>query len=574
MRQLLFDGFHPSSDDDIKLVEALENLAGTDAQTLRGAIFTRSIVAEFILDVIGYTSDQPLHEQRLLEPAFGNGDFLLPAIRRLMSAWRNAPTPKPAFTDLSHAVRAIELHRRTFNTTYQAVIDVLIQEGLDDTTATALTNQWLSQGDFLLSPIEGQFHFVAGNPPYIRQELIPAPLLAAYRQRYQTLYDRADLYIPFIERSLSLLMVGGNLGFICTNRWIKNRYGGPLRRLVAEHFHLKMYVDMVDTPAFQTDVSTYPAITIISREPPQTTRIAHCPSVDRTTLTSLAVSLKASSLPSNTKWVREVAQVTYGDEPWLIESAEQLAVLRRLEELFPRLEEIGCKVGIGVATGADKVFIGTFTDLDVETDRKLPLVTTRDIVSGEVHWQGQYVINPFTEKGQLVHLPDYPRLHHYLETHRDIIAARHCAKKNPDKWYRTIDRITPTLTHTPKLLIPDIKGEAHIVFEAGMLYPHHNLYYVISDTWDLRALQAILMSAVSRLFIDTYSTKIRGGFLRFQAQYLRRIRVPHWNDVPMPVREALTDAATRRDVRACNQAAFTLYGLTSAEQSAVEGKDT
>lgn len=119
-----------------------------------------------------------------------------------------------------------------------------------------------------MAPLEAGFDFVVGNPPYVRQELIPVALLAEYRSRYQTIYDRADIYVPFIERSLSLLSEGGNLGFICADRWMKNRYGGPLRSLVSERFHLKVYVDMVDTPAFHSDVIAYPAITIISRETP------------------------------------------------------------------------------------------------------------------------------------------------------------------------------------------------------------------------------------------------------------------------------------------------------------------
>jgi hypothetical protein len=36
-----------------------------------------------------------------------------------------------------------------------------------------------------------------------------------YRRRYSTIFDRADIYIPFIERSLSLLAPDGRLGFIC-----------------------------------------------------------------------------------------------------------------------------------------------------------------------------------------------------------------------------------------------------------------------------------------------------------------------------------------------------------------------
>jgi methylase of polypeptide subunit release factors len=92
-----------------------------------------------------------------------------------------------------------------------SVIALLKEEGIAANTATALTDRWLSQGDFLLTPLEGEFDFVVGNPPYIRQELIPAPLLAEYRSRYQTMFDRADIYIPFIERSLSVLSTGGNL---------------------------------------------------------------------------------------------------------------------------------------------------------------------------------------------------------------------------------------------------------------------------------------------------------------------------------------------------------------------------
>ena len=553
------------------VMAATEALATEGGLEARGAIFTRSEVVDFILDLAGYTEDQPLHEKRLLEPSFGGGDFLLPIIQRLLSAWRAARPNGTAVDDLGDALRAVELHHDTFRSTYAAVVALLKREGLSANAATALADRWLSQGDFLLAPLEGQFDFVVGNPPYVRPELIPAPLLAEYRSRYQTMYDRADIYIPFIERSLTALSAGGNLGFICADRWMKNRYGGPLRSLVAERFHLKVYVDMVDTPAFHSDVIAYPAITIISREGGGATRIAHRPSIDRATLTTLAGLLSAQTLPKDAGPVRELARVTNGAEPWLLESSDQMALIRRLEGAFPLLEEAGCKVGIGVATGADKAFIGDFESLDVEPDRKLPLVTTKDIMTGEVQWRGQGVINPFAESGGLVDLGEYPRLRRYLEARRDVIAGRHCAKKAPANWYRTIDRITPALAARPKLLIPDIKGESHIVFEGGELYPSHNLYYVTSDDWDLRALQAVLLSAVSRLFVATYSTKMRGGFLRFQAQYLRRIRIPRWADVPEPLRRELAEAAIKRDVQACNRAVFRLYGLSHEERSALGG---
>lgn len=540
----------------------------------RGAIFTRREVVDFILDLAGYTADRPLHQMRLLEPSFGGGDFLLRIIDRLFAAWRaSSDCAADPFAALSTCIRAVELHRITFNSTRQAVIDRLGAHGLSAALAEALVDAWLIQGDFLLIDLPGRFHFVIGNPPYVRQELIPDALMVAYRARYATIYDRADLYIPFIERSLTQLDDGGQLAFICADRWMKNRYGGPLRQLVASQFHLKTYVDMFGTPAFHSDVIAYPAITVIGRpgrSKARATRIAHRPEISAAVLTQLASELTGEKLPKASA-VREMEGIAAGAEPWILESSDQLDLVRRLESCFPTLEEAGCKVGIGVATGADEAFIGSYEALDVEPDRKLPLVTTRDILAGTVEWRGLGVVNPFADAGGLVNLADYPRLKAYLEARKPEIARRHVAQKAPANWYRTIDRITPSLAAKPKLLIPDIKGEAHVVHEDGTLYPHHNLYFITSETWDLKALQAVLLSGIARLFVAVYSTRMHGGFLRFQAQYLRRIRVPAWQQVPVDIKRELIDAAERGDRAACNQAVFKLYGLDAGERAALGG---
>ena len=550
---------------------AVEELAHAGDIEERGAIFTRREVVDFILDLTGYTSDRLLQKLKLLEPSFGDGDFLFPAIDRLLSAWKaTGKTTRPVET-LGGCIRAVELHRDTFNRTHAELIARLTGARIAARSAAAIADRWLLHGDFLLAELPEAFDVVIGNPPYVRQEMIPDVLLAEYRSRYTTIYDRADLYIPFIERSLRLLGKGGALGFICADRWMKNRYGGPLRSLVAKEFHLKVHVDMTDTPAFHSDVIAYPAITVITREKPGVTRLAYRPEVDGAVLGALAIQLMAKRLPKVAGAVRELAGVTAGAEPWILESSDQLALVRRLEQDFPTIEQAGCKVGIGVATGADQAFIGPFDALDVEDDRKQPLVMTRDILNGTVEWRGFGVVNPFADSGGLVDLAEYPRLKRYLEARKVEIAGRHCARKAPANWYRTIDRITPSLTKRPKLLVPDIKGEAHIVYEEGLLYPHHNLYFITADEWDLRALQAVLLSGIARLFVATYSTRMRGGCLRFQAQYLRRIRVPQWKDVPAAMRRDLKAAAEAQDLAACNRAAFTLYGLSKEERPVLGG---
>lgn len=563
LRQASFPGMCPVED-------ALKGLAAAGIEE-RGAIFTRREVVEFILDLLRYTPDKALYKHRVLEPSFGEGDFLLIVIERLLASWQRHAGDHSAFETLKDSIAAVELHQSSFDATCEKVVGKLREAGIDAHDARRLADRWLVCGDFLLTPLSGPFDYVVGNPPYVRQELIPDALIAAYRERYETIFDRADLYIPFIERSLRLLSDDGALGFICADRWMKNRYGRQLRQLVAERFHLKVYVDMVNTPAFHADVIAYPAITIIANEKPGKTRIARRPEITHKALRTLAKQLLANDTPVPGADVKELAGVASGSEPWILESFDQLALVRRLESEFPLIEEAGCKVGIGVATGADKAFIGPFDELDVEPDRKLPLVMTRDILSGEVNWRGLGIINPFADEGGLVDLRDYPKLRAYLEARRDQIDKRHVAQKAPANWYRTIDRIYPALAGKPKLLIPDIKGEAHIVYEDGKLYPHHNLYFITSDEWDLKALQAVLRSGIAKLFVLIYSTQMRGGYLRFQAQYLRRIRLPCWQHVPDAIKSALIEAAERGDAAACNEVAFKLYGLSRDERAALGG---
>lgn len=552
------------------VIEAVSALSGSGMEE-RGAIYTRREVVDFILDLAGYTSDRPLYKSRLLEPSFGEGDFLLPAIERLLESWKQVGKSKDILSALSDSVRAVELHKDTFESTSEKVLFLLRKHKIQTATARKLLDLWLVQGDFLLFDAPHPFDFVVGNPPYVRQERIPDVLVAEYRRRFTTLYDRADLYIPFIEHSLNSLAKGSSLGLICSDRWMKNKYGGPLRAMVAQNYHLKAYVDMVDTDAFHSEVIAYPAITIISREKPGKTRIAHKPEINRKTLSALSKELMSKKLPVSEGRIKEVTGIASGADPWILESSDQLAVMRRLEARFPVLEDTGCKVGIGVATGADKAFIGPFEKLDVESDRKLPLARTHDILGGQVEWRGDGIINPFAESGGLVDLEQYPKLKAYLEDHRELIAGRHVAKKSPARWYRTIDRIYPELAAQEKLLIPDIKGDAHIVYESGKLYPHHNLYYITAKEWNLRALQTVLMSGIARLFVSIYSTKMRGGYLRFQAQYLRRIRVPYWRDVPADLRKQLRDAALNGDTAMGNEAVYRLYGLNKDERAALGG---
>lgn len=147
-----------------------------------------------------------------------------------------------------------------------------------------------------------------------------------------------------------------------------------------------------------------------------------------------------------------------------------------------------------------------------------------------------------------------------LSKHQEV-RDRHVARRAQDNWYRTIDKVYAEVTGRPKLLLKDMKMHIHPVLEPGGHYPHHNLYYVVSDTWDVEVLGGILLSRIAQAFIEAYCVRMRGGTLRFQAQYLKRIRVPEPSSLSTDAAEELRAAFRARNIGAATQAAAKVYGI-------------
>ncbi len=110
-------------------------------------------------------------------------------------------------------------------------------------------------------------------------------------------------------------------------------------------------------------------------------------------------------------------------------------------------------------------------------------------------------------------------------------------------------------------MVPDIKASAHPVLDPGEFYPHHNLYHVVSEVWDLEVLGGLLLSDLTNLFVGAYCVKMRGGTYRFQAQYLRKIRVPDPTSIQNDVAADLRAAFRRRDRELATHTAAALYGV-------------
>ncbi|AEI63037.1 DNA modification methyltransferase [Corallococcus macrosporus] len=523
-----------------------------------GVVMTKPHIVDLILDLAGYTAARPLTQLRLLEPSAGSGAFLVPAVHRLLEASRR-DSVRPS--ELAEAITAYDIESAHVEAARSSVHEVLLAHDVSSKTATRLVERWIREGDFLLAP-EKPFDVIVGNPPYVRIEQLAPSLQAEYRRRYPSLFDRADLYVAFIERGLDLLKPTGILSFICADRWILNRYGTPLRRKLAENFRVRAYIDLHQASPFESEVIAYPSIFSISPGRSEKVVVAsmsrgtkeECQLIQRHISRHQTFSQSGVSLSTYDSWFQ-------GEEPWVLSTPTHLEALRSLETRFHPIEAGGkAKVRIGVATGSDKVFIVP-QDTDVEADRLVPLVKREDLDSGKIHNAHRCVINTFTTDGRLIDLKHYPRLSRYFHTHEAALRERHVARKKPEGWYRTIDRVYPDIVPVPKLLIPDISGSNEVIFDPGHYHPHHNLYFVTSTAWDMEVLGGLLSSKVALFFIWSYAVKMRGGYLRFQAQYLRRIRLPSPKELPPKLSATIRNAFRLRDFAQLDELALAAYKL-------------
>ena|SRR5258708_2721015 len=536
-------------------------------QEKNGAVYTKPWVVELILDLAGYTSESNLVERLAIEPAAGNGAFLASMALRLTISCQRQNRP---ISDMTASLLGYELDQDSAHRARSAVTSALTELDIPREEALHLADGWIRIGNYLLdAPGLPSADFVIGNPPYIRLEDMDDATMGAYRAMYRTMRGRADIYVAFFEAALRGLDPGGVCAFICADRWMFNQYGAELRRLVTKGFSVETVVEMHNADAFDLEVSAYPAITVIRRGKQGPIAVgklgSHGEAPGKDTLAASLHAIRSGSselqVPSSIQAARVETWFT-GTDPWPCVAPARLALLRRLEEEFLPLEaaESGTNVGIGVATGLDEVFITSDPEL-VEPSRLLPLAMAADTRDGRFHWSGHYLVDPWLPQG-LVNLDQFPRLKGYLMLHAERLRERYTSQQHPRQWYRTIDRVDHTLTKKHKLYIPDIKDRLNPVLDGGQTYPHHNLYFVQSEQWDPEVLGGLLLSAVGQFFVECYGVRMRGGYFRFQAQYLRRIRVPRPQDISAVQTATLVDAFRRRDVALATRIALDVYHIS------------
>jgi type I restriction-modification system DNA methylase subunit len=421
------------------------------------------------------------------------------------------------------------------------------------------------------------FDVVIANPPYVRQEGIKVIKPALKTEFGPFFCGTADIYTYFYKRGTELLKTGGHLCFIAPNKFMRAGYGKNTRELLTEKVSLKTVIDFCDLPIF--DATTYPSILLVEKRPPaekETTLAATF--TDASQLERIEETLGTVGFPMPVSSLRK--------EGWSLERPEVLRLMEKLRKAgTPLGEYVKGRLYYGIKTGFNEAFVideATRARLIAEDPKSAELIKPwlrgRDIKKWKAEWAGLYVI--FTRRG--TDIEKYPAIKRHLAKFREHLEPKKSERDNrgrkpgPYKWFEIQDNIAYyEQFNSPKIIYPDIAQHTEFTWDESKALLGNTAYIIPTDKqW----LVGLLNSTTVWWFYVNLSSTIRGGFVRFIAQYMEQLPIPALPDgqktpIAALVQQILADPGSPNVSRLeaeIDRLVYRLYDLTADEIAIVE----
>jgi hypothetical protein len=437
----------------------------------RCGVYTRPEVVRRILDGVGWREDVYLARSTLLEPAAGDGAFVVEAARRLVISSLRHGIPLTAQA-LVNRIRAFELHRPEALRARSRIVDTLRELGVHHLTANACAESWLTNTDFLLADLApGFFTHAVGNPPYVRWSKIPTKLKAVYTSTLPREMIRGDLFLPFLNRALDLLGTNGRCGFVCSDRWRFMAFAESFRSKWLPRLKIASEHALPAAEAFVKNVDSYPTILIASKRRAKT-RDA------------------------------EMDRIKTGKT----------------------LIELGYVVKVGPALGHTPAFVLGCDEHDVEPKLLRPWIDGAEITEGGIDWRRRRIILMYGEDGKLIELQRFPLLEARLRRFRSQLKKRSIVLRGAP-WFRPIDRIHAPDWMRPKLLVPELAKVPRVAIDRTGAIPSHGVYAIFAPDDDVETLYEKLRDGKLAKALDGIAPKVKGGYTRCYRRFLSMITV-------------------------------------------------
>jgi hypothetical protein len=407
----------------------------------------------------------------LLEPAAGDGAFIVEAARRLVASLKRRRIKLTAKSLLRRIV-AYELHPDEAKCARERVVNVLREAGLHHQTALACARAWIIAGDFLLADLPLDcFTHAAGNPPYVRWSKVPAKLKEQYETILPSDVTVGDLFLPFLDRTLQFLKPGGRFGFLCSDRWRFMGFAESFRQKWLPSLSIISETTLSASDAFVSDVDSYPTILIAVRRRNKKTK----PRV-------------------------------------------------RLRHRKKTLTELGCIVKVGPALGHTAAFVLEADEDDVEAELLRPWIEASDIRNGFIKRRGRRVVTMYDKDGKLINPKNYPLLMARLKRFTKQLQKRSIVKSGA-KWFRTIDRVIANDWKRPKLLIPELAKVPRVTIDRSGAIPSHGVYAIFAPDDDVEGIYEKLRDGKLAKALNRIAPKVKGGYVRCYKRFLSKIEL-------------------------------------------------
>lgn len=393
----------------------------------------------------------------------------------------------------------------------------------------------------------GGFDAVIGNPPYIRIQTMQESDAESVEYLNQT-YAAAkkgnyDIYVCFVERSLSLLNPKGTLGFILPHKFFNAHYGEGLREIVSGGKHLRRIVHFGHQQVFE-GATTYTCLLFLNKAP-------------QTTFDFGSVAGLSAWTEKGISQEREFRCSDASVSAWTFNSGPDAGLIERLFAWPVRLSDVA-HLFVGLQTDADEVFIvelvsetsnelvcfSRATQKEHKFERehlKLLLKGSLNVRRYELDSVTKRLIFPYETVGtSSVVIPEkdykkrFPKTWRYLEEHRDRLSKRNKGKQ-PDGWHGYIYKKNHTRLGSPKIVVPSIgTGSCFALDSTGQHYfvgsgagggGGYGITPTSKDLGDVRFLLGLLNSRLLSFLIRKTSTPFRGGYIALNRQYIERLPI-------------------------------------------------
>lgn len=506
-----------------------------------GIVYTPPPLAKFLAHQ-AFKALDTTREVRILDPACGDGELLLAA----MSIAENRNVHVKEIVGYDTDAAAIEVAN-----TRLARFPKVTLNCVNFLDVAAHSRSQIELFHDANKSAHLNFDLVISNPPYVRTQILGSAISRELSEQFG-LSDRVDLYHAFAVAMIYALAPKGAIGLLCSNKFLTNRSGRSMRKLLLAELEIDEIVDLGDTKLF--DAAVLPVIIsgLKSSNGSKHDILTNFRSVYEVKTSSKTESEPTGSvLDALTAWHQGL--INDGDRTYLIrsgtldynngsdmpwnpmdsDSKRQLQILRQSN--VTELGSLG-KIHVGVKTTADPIFIRSDwhqlpDDLQPESVLLKPLLTHHNIKRWIAQPDGRRILYPHQDedgKAVAIDLKEFPRARAYLEAHRDRLESRKYLIESGRKWYELWVPQRPALWSYPKIVFPDIAELPRFAFDRSGSIVNGDCYWMVIEDDDLAELVvAVCNSSFCTWFYDTTcGNYLYSGRRRFMAQYIKHLPIP------------------------------------------------